>query len=118
MIHLLLLLVCVASIEVFIQSNFLFLLGSMLKIAKKVIYVISQNKISDHWKEKVIPAYALIIMKYSLQIVLILLLILSLFILGDLLLNNFLLFTFSLIGILETIVFALGYLNLGKLFIK
>ena len=82
MIHLLLLLVCILSVEVFIRLNFLSYLDSILKVTKKVAYVIPNNNLSDHWKEKVIPAYALRIMKYSLQILLILLLILSLFLIA------------------------------------
>ena len=118
MIHFLLLLVCILSVEVFIRFNFLSLLDSMLKVTKKVTYVIPQNNISDHWKEKVIPAYALRIMKYSLQILLILLLIMSLFFIVDFFYTDFLAFTFSLIGIIESMVFAFGYAYLRKLFIK
>ena len=118
MIHFLLLLVCILSVEVFIRFNFLSLLDSMLKVTKKVTYVISQDKISDHWKEKVVPAYALRIMKYSLHILMILLLILSFFIVVDLLFNDFLALTLSLIGIIESIVFAFGYVYVRKLFIK
>tara|TARA_B100001059_G_scaffold204259_1_gene213449 strand:+ start:700 stop:1056 length:357 start_codon:yes stop_codon:yes gene_type:complete len=114
MIHLLLLLVCILSIEVFIKLNFLSLLESILEVIKKVIYVIPQKNISDHWKEKVVPAYALKMMKYSFQILLILLAIISFFIIADFLTNNFLTFTFSLIGILESVVFAFGYLYLRK----
>ena len=118
MIHFLLLLVCIVSVEVFIRLNFLSLLDSMLKVTKKVTYVISQDKISDHWKVKVVPAYALRIMKYSLQILLILLLILSLFLIADFFLNDFLPLTLSLIGIVESLVFAFGYVYLRKSFIK
>ena len=118
MIHLLLLLVCILSVEVFIRLNFLLLFNSILNVTKRVIYVIPQNKISDHWKEKVIPLYALRIMKYSLQILLILLLILSLFLIADFFFNDFLAFTFSWIGIIESMVFAFGYVYLRKLFIK
>ena len=118
MIHLLLLLVCILSIEVFIRLNFLSYLDSILKVIRKVTYVIPNNNISDHWKEKVIPAYALRIMKYSLQILLILLLIMSLLFITDLFYNNFLAFTLSLIGIIESMVFAFGYVYLRKLFIK
>jgi len=118
MIHFLLLLVCIASVEIFIRLNFLSILDSMLKVTKKVTYAIPQNNISDHWKEKVIPAYALRIMKYSLQILLILLLILSLFLIADFFINNFLALTLSLIGIIESIVFAFGYVYLRKLLIK
>jgi hypothetical protein len=118
MIHLLLSLICILSVEVFIRLNFLSHLDSILKVTKRVTYVIPNNNISDHWKEKVIPAYALRIMRYSLQILLILLLILSLFFVADYFFNDFLAFTFSLIGITESMVFAFGYVYLRKLFIK
>ena len=118
MIHFLLLLVCIVSVEFFIRLNFLSLLDSMLKVTKKVTYVIPQNNISDHWKEKVVPAYALRIMKYSLQILLILLLVISLFLIADFFFNDFLALTLSLIGIIESMVFAFGYAYLRKLFIK
>jgi len=118
MIHLLLSLVCILSVEVFIRLNFLSHLDSILKVTKRVTYIIPNNHISDHWKEKVIPAYALRIMKYSIQILLILLLIMTLFFIADYVFNNFLAFTFSLIGIMESMVFAFGYVYLKKLFFK
>ena len=118
MIHLILLLVCFLSVEFFIRLNFLSHLDSTLKVTKKVTYVILQNNISDHWKEKVIPKYALRIMKYSLCILLILLLMLSLFFITDIFLNNFLAFTLSWIGIIESMVFAFGYVYLRKSLIK
>ena len=118
MIHLLLLLVCILSVEVFIRLNFLSHLNSILQVTRKVTYIISKNNISDHWKEKVIPAYALKIMKYSLQIALILLLIISLFFIIDCFFSDLLVLTFSLIGIIESMVFAFGYAYLRKLFIK
>ena len=118
MTHLLLLIVCILSVEVFIRLNFLSYLDSILKVTRKVTYVIPQNNISDHWKEKVVPAYALRMMKYSLQILLILLLILSLFLIADFFFNDFLALTLSLIGVLESIVFAFGYVYLRKPLIK
>ena len=116
--HLLLSLVCILSVEVFIRLNFLSYLDSILKVTKRVTYLIPNNNISDNWKEKVIPAYALKIMKYSLQILLILLLIISLFFIADFFLNDFLAFTFSLIGIIESMVFAFVYVYLRKSLIK
>ena len=118
MIHFLLLLVCILSVEVFIRLNLLSHLNLILKVTKKVTYVIPQNNISDHWKEKVIPAYAMRIMKFSLRILLILLLIMTLFFIADYFFNDFLLFTFSLIGIIESMVFAFGYVYLRKSLIK
>ena len=117
MTHFLIFIVCILSVELFIRLKFItFELNA--ESDKKVTYVISQNKISDHWKEKVIPAYALKIMNYSLKILLILLLIISLFFIIDLLQNNFLAFTFSLMGIAQSIVFAFGYVFIRRLFIK
>ena len=118
MIHFLLLLVCIFSVEVFIRLNFLSHLDLILKVTKRVTYVIPKSNISDHWKEKVIPAYALRMMKYSLRILLILLLIISLFFIADYFFNDFLAFTFSLIGIIESMVFAFGYVYLRNVFIK
>ena len=118
MVHFVLLLVCVLSAEVFIRFNFLLILDLILKVIRKVIYVIPQDNISDHWKEKVIPAYALRMMKYSLQILLILLLILSLFYVADYFFNGFLLITLSFFGIIESTVFAFGYAYLRKSIIK
>jgi preprotein translocase subunit SecE len=118
MIHLLLFLLCISSVEVFIRLNFLSYLDSILELTKRVTYVIPKSNISDHWKEKVIPAYALRIMKYSLQILLILLLIISLFFITDFFFNDLLAFTFSLIGIIESMVFAFGYVYLRKSPIK
>jgi hypothetical protein len=118
MIHLLLSLVCILSVEVFIRLNFLSHLYSILKVTKRLTYFIPKHNISDHWKEKVIHGYALRIMKYSLQILLILLLIMSLFFITDLFYKNFLTFTLSLIGIIESMVFAFGFVYLRRLFIK
>ncbi len=118
MTHVLLLLVCISSVEVFIRLNFLLHLDSILKVTKRVTYVILKSNISDHWKEKVIPAYAMRIMKFSLRILLILLLIMTLFFIADYFFNDFLLFTFSLIGIIESMVFAFGYVYLRKSLIK
>jgi hypothetical protein len=118
MIHLLLSLICILSVEVFIRLNFLSYLDSILKVTRKVVYVIPKSNISDHWKEKVIPSYAFIIIKYSLQISLILLLIMSLFFIADFFFNDFLALTLSLIGIIESMVFAFGYAYLRRLFIK
>ena len=118
MTHILLLLVCILSVEVFIRLNFLSYLDSILKVTKRVTYVIPKSNISDHWKEKVIPAYALRIMRYSLLILLILLLIMTLFFIADYFFDDFLAFTFSLIGITESMVIAFGYVFLRKSLIK
>ena len=114
MSHLVLSLVCILSVEVFIQFNFLSALDAIVKVTKKVACIVPNQNISDRWKEKIVPAYALKIMKFSLQILLILLLILSFFIFADYLLKGFLAFTLSFIGIMESMVFAFGYVYLRR----
>ena len=90
MIHLILLLVCISSVEVIVRLNLLSHIDSISSVIKKVTWVIPNNNISDHWKEKVIPVYAFKIMKYSLQIILILLLIMFLFFVTNLFVITFL----------------------------
>lgn len=118
MFHLLILLVCILSIEIFIRLKFLHLLDSLCKVAIKVIRVIPAGNISDHWKERVVPKYALIIMKRSIQMLLIVLLIVSLFFILDYIKNDFIKFSLSLVGIVDSICFAFGYLYLRRSFSK
>ena len=118
MFHILVLLVCILSIETFIRLNFLYFLDSLLKVTIKVTHVIPADNISDHWKERVIPKYALIIMRRSIQMLLILLFIISLFFIVDYLIDDFLKFSLSLVGIIDSVCFTLGYLYLRKYLIK
>jgi len=118
MIHILLLIVCILSVEILIKSNFLSVLDILSKIIKKVFHVISSRKISDHWKEKILLVYALRIMKYVLQILIVLLLIISLFITAYYFNHDLRYLIFSIIGIIESLVFSLGYLFLRKSIIK
>ena len=118
MIHFILLLVCLISIEVFIRLYFLSILDSILLATRKVIRLILQKNISDHWKEKAVPAYALRIMKYSLQILMVLLLIFSIFFIADFFFSGLFTLTLSLIGIIESILFVLGYAFIRKSLFK
>ena len=113
--HLVLLLICILSLEIFIRLKFINQLELILKFTKKVSHIIPEKNISDHWKEKVIPVYALKIMKCSFVIIIIIFLITSLFIIFDIFFDNLLIFAISLIGILESIIFALGYLYIRRL---
>ena len=116
--HLFLFLVCILSIEAFLRFNFLQHLDSILITTKKVIHILPNKKISEHWKEIVIPSYAFNIMRLSLQILFILLCIILIFIIIDAIISGFLIFTLSLTGIIESIVFAFAYVYLRKLIVK
>ena len=118
MTHVLLLIVCIASIEVFNKFKFFLILGSLVTVTKKVFHVVPLNKVSDHWKQKVIPIYALSLMKYSFQMLVIFLLVIFFFMVAVYFGNDFLTFTLSLIGMIESLVIVFGYVYLKKLFLK
>ena len=116
--HLILLLICFLSVEIFVRSNYISLINSLVEVSKKAINIISNKNISDHWKENVIPKYSLQMMKYSLQMLIILFLIIFIFVIGDNVLSGFLEFTFSRNGIIASIFFAFSYAYIRKLIFK
>lgn len=117
MTHFLTLVVCISSVEIFIRSNFAFVIASLLKLTRKVINILAHSNISDHWKERVIPTYALKMMQHSLQMLIVLLSILFLYFIANYCVEGFINFAVSLMGITETVALALGYVRLRKFFI-
>ena len=67
--------ICLLSIEVLIRSHYIALISSTIQVSKKATYIILNKNISDHWKENIIPKYSMQMMKYSLQMLIILFLI-------------------------------------------
>jgi len=116
--HCILLVLCVLSIEIFIRSNYIFLINSLVKVSKKAIYIVLNKNISDHWKEKIITKYSLQMIKNSLQMLLIIVLIFFIFIIADNLFTGILAFTFSLNGIIESILIAFSYAYIRKYMLK
>lgn len=112
--HIALLIICILSVEIFLFFNFFKIIDSLIKVFKKVIYLITNKNISDHWKEKVVPIYAFKLMKLSIQILFIISTIISFFIITDYFLENFLMFTISFFGIIESMTFVLIYFLLRK----
>ena len=113
--HFVLFAICVLSIEILVRFNFLSVLNSIVRISKRVVYVIPRKNISDHWKEKVIPLYALVIMNLSIRLILIPVFIISSFLVSDLFFDHFIDFTFSYVGIAEAIIFSSLYGLIRKL---
>ena len=116
--HLILLFICFLSVEIFVRSNYISLIKSLVAVSKKAINIISNKKISDHWKEYIIPKYSIQMMKVSLQMLLIFLSIIFIFVLVNNFWGGFLQFTFSLNGIIESILFACSYAFIRKLIIR
>ena len=116
--HLILVILCLLSVEIFSRSNFFTMINSIINISKKAISTILNKNISDHWKENIIPKYSLQMMKYSLQMLLILFLVIFIFVIADKLFSGFLVFTLSWNGIIESILLAFSYAYIRKLFFR
>ena len=116
--HLILFFNCLLSVEIFISSNYIPLIISTIRLSKKSLSTILNKNISDHWKEYIIPKYSIQMMKVSLQMLLIFLLIIFIFVFVDNFLSDFLKFTFSLNGIVESILFAFSYAFIRKLIVR
>ena len=116
--HLILLMICLLSVEIFIISNYLTLIKSLTKVCNKAISIILNKNISDQWKENIIPKYSLQMMKYSMQMLLIICVIIFIFVVADNLFSGFLAFTFSWNGIIESILFAFSYAYIRKLIFR
>ena len=64
----------VIFVELFIRLPLLAVCTVLLRIASKAVAVLRAEKISDHWKEKVLLKYALLIARHSLVLFLLILL--------------------------------------------
>jgi len=115
LIHIVLVICCIISIEWILKSNFKLILTSLTSISKKVFKVLKSESISDCWKEKVIPYYAISMFKYSVKSFFILFLIIIIFFLPSFLLNDFMYHSISILGIIESIVFCAAYLKIRKI---
>jgi len=116
--HIVLFSVCLLSIEIFLRSNYITLINSIINVSKKAISIILNKNISDHWKEFILPKYSLQMMKYSMQMLLILFLIIFIFVIADKFFSGFLAFTLSWSGIIESILLAFSYVYMRKLFFR
>ncbi len=116
--YLILFVLCLLFVEIFIRSKYMLLIKSTSKLIKRSIYIIFNQNISDHWKENIIPYYSLQMMKYSLQMLLILSLILFIFVIIDNLFTDFLNFTLSWNGIIESVLITFSYAYIRKLVFK
>jgi len=113
--HIALIICCVISVELLIRSNIKLLFFSLLSSFEKVIKVIKSDNISDCWKEKIIPYYATSMFKYSFKSFLVLILAFGMFFLPSFLINDFIHYSISLFGIIETIIFCVVYLKIRRI---
>ena len=116
--HLILLLICILSIELLIRSNIYQTLKQIVDLIRSVLNVIKSSTISDHWKEVIIPRYSINLMRLSSTILVTLFLIILIFVITNIFFNKLLLHTFSLVGILETIFYGISYVYLRRIYLK
>ncbi len=113
--HFALIICCIASVELFIRSDFKSSILSIMAFSEKALKVIKSDNISDCWKEKTIPIYAISMFKYSIKSFFILVLIFIIFLLPSFLFDSFLDFSISIYGIIESIIFCVVFLRLRKI---
>lgn len=113
MIHIALFIMSIILIEILLLLD---LKGCIYRLMINInkAKVIINPKISDQWKEKVVPVYAVFIMKYSLKIILILFVMLFFLIMPELLIDGFINYLMTFRGILESIAFILIYSKLRQ----
>ena len=114
--YLYLVIACVLCIELFLRLKFISYVNSILKNTNKVFHIIISSNISDHWKEKIVPTYAFILLKNSLSILGILFLIILVFSAFIVLSSKFLALLLSFKGIFASIVISIAYLKLRVTF--
>ena len=115
--YLILILLIFISLKIIEKTNCIYLVYASIKSMRRAMNLIMNKKISDHWKEKIIPTYSLGTMKSSLSLLLVFLVIILLFYLVGFLNPEFIEFIFSIKAILISFFSALTYSCLKK-FIK
>ena len=116
--HLLIAIFIFSSIEIFIRSNYIKLVRSIIKLSDKSLKIILNKKISDHWKEYTIPIYSVQIIKYSVQILLIILLIILILLCLNYYFIGLIDFLLSSSGIIEFVLVAFIYTYFRKLILQ
>ena len=116
--YLYLVIACVLSIELFLRLKLMSYVNLIVRNTNKVFRVIISSNISDHWKEKMVPVYAFILLKNSLLILGILFLIILVFSLFIVLSSKFLALILSITGVIVSIVISLTYLKIRVIFLN
>ena len=116
--YLYLVIACVLSIELFLRLKFMPYVHSIARNSNKVFRIIISSNVSDHWKEKMVPVYAFILLKNSLLLLGILLLIILVFSAFIVLSSKFLSLILSVTGVATSIVISLTYLKLRVTFFE
>ena len=118
LVYIYLVVACVLSIEFFLRLKFMSYVNLIARNTNKVFRIIISSNISDHWKEKMVPVYAFILLKNSLLILGILLLIILVFSVFVVLSIKFLTLILSITGVVMSIIISFTYLKLRVIFLN
>ena len=108
----------IISIELIFKLKYVSLINSLIKLIKKSTITILNKKVSDNWKERILPMYSLRMIKSSLSVLLIFLSIIFIFSITGKFNDDFFSLVFSLRGILASILFGFGYIYISKILKK
>ena len=114
MVHIALIICCILSVEIFIRLKFQSIIFSLKVITSKTAKVLNSEKISDCWKEKIIPYYAITLLRYSIKSFFVLIMIICVFAISGFLFDDFIPLCFSTLGIIESIIICLIYMKIRK----
>ena len=108
----LLTILCAVCVEIFLRTKVLQQVVVITGTAKKAVSVMSSSKISDHWKENVLPRYSLKILRASFIMLAVFVAMIALFLGVSQWVSGFLSFTLSAMGIVLAIVLSVAYVKL------
>lgn len=102
------------AIEIFITLKAIAFIRASFIIYTKLAKLITSNKISDHWKEKMVPYYAVLAIKENIKFLSVLVAIVVPYFFFTQLSNSFLEFSLSSVGIFIMLLFSALYLQIRK----
>ncbi|MFW6106273.1 MAG: hypothetical protein ACOC5H_02785 [Desulfovermiculus sp.] len=104
---------CICAVELLLRAGLFATIRQMRAVYGKTVRTLTNKRISDHWKEKVLPAYAWMIFKGSVWLLLSLLLVFGPFLIAIFLAESFdlgfLSFVSSWTGIIGATCIAAAY---------
>ena len=105
------------SVEIFMRSNFMQHLSIIYATIQTAQKVIRSSRISDHWKEKAIPLYAITMLINSMKLLITLASILTVFIILTLFSGSLEYLALSMLGVIEAIIIASLYILVRRHFL-
>ncbi len=109
---------CFLSVELFLKLKFISHINLIAKDTGKVFKIIISSNISDHWKERMVPVYALILLKSSLLVLGVLFLVILVFCFFIFLSSSLLGLLISVKGIILSFIISFAYIGLRAILLN